>query len=84
MYEETIKGKPERVGKIAPTNSGGAIAKVPVANTQELMSSANRAVENYTAQGAVARHPLGRGHKGKASSRACEEVTEKVCLVLER
>ncbi len=61
MYEETIKGKPERVGKITPTNSGGAVAKIPVASTQELMSSANRAVENYTAQGAVARHPLGRG-----------------------
>ena len=61
MYQENLGGKPERVGKIAPTNSGGAIAKVPVASTQELMSSANRAVENYTAQGAVARHPLGRG-----------------------
>ena len=61
MYQETISGKPERVGKIAPTNSGGAVAKIPVESTQELMSSANRAVENYTAQGAQVRHPMGRG-----------------------
>ena len=61
MYQENLGGKSERVGKIAPTNSGGAIAKVPVESTQELMSSANRAVENYMAQGAQARHPLGRG-----------------------
>jgi hypothetical protein len=52
MYQETIKGKPERVGKIpAP----------PVKETQELMSSANRAVEEYTANATGARHPLGRG-----------------------
>ena len=61
MYKETISGKPERVGKITPTNSGGAIAKTSPASTQELMSQANRAIENYTAQGAAARHPLGRG-----------------------
>jgi hypothetical protein len=61
MFKEELKGKPEQIGKIAPTNSGGAVAKVSPASTQELMSSANRAVENYTAQGAVARHPLGRG-----------------------
>lgn len=52
MYEETIKGKPERVGKIpAPTSN----------ETQELMSSANRAIEEYTANANGARHPLGRG-----------------------
>ena len=61
MYEETIKGKPERVSKIAPTNAGGAIAKTPVESTQELMSSANRDIANYNATGAQARHPLGRG-----------------------
>jgi hypothetical protein len=52
MYEETIKGKPERVGKIATP---------PVQETQELMSSANRAIEEYTAKATGARHPLGRG-----------------------
>jgi hypothetical protein len=52
MYEETIKGKPERVGKIATP---------PIRQTQELMSSANRAVEEYTANAAGARHPLGKG-----------------------
>jgi hypothetical protein len=61
MHEETIKGKPERVGKITATNSGGIVSKPQVASTQELMSSANRAVEQYTANASVARHPLGRG-----------------------
>ena len=59
MYKETLAGKPERVGKITPP---------PIKETQELMSSANRAVENYTAQGAVARHPLGRGTSGRSPS----------------
>jgi hypothetical protein len=52
MYQETIKGKPERVGKIPVP---------PIKETQELMSSANRAIEDYTARPTQVRHPLGHG-----------------------
>lgn len=57
MYQETIGGKPERVQKIpAP--------KIQKPDTnEELMSQANRAIENYRngATGVGARHALGRG-----------------------
>jgi len=52
MYEETIKGKPERVGKI-PTPA--------IKETQDLMTQANKAMEEYTAKPLAVRHPLGRG-----------------------
>ena len=52
MYQETISGKPERVGKI-PTP--------PINETRDLMTAANRAVEDYTARPTSVRHPLGRG-----------------------
>jgi hypothetical protein len=52
MYEETIKGKPERLGKIPPPATK---------ETQDLMTQANRAIEQYTAKPLAIRHPLGRG-----------------------
>ena len=52
MYKETLAGKPERVGKI-PTP--------PIKETQELMTAANRAIEQYTARPTTVRHPLGHG-----------------------
>jgi hypothetical protein len=52
MYEETIKGKPERLGKIPPSATQ---------ETQDLMTQANRAIEQYTAKPTTVRHPLGRG-----------------------
>ena len=52
MYEESIKGKPERLGKIPPP---------AIKETQDLMTQANKAVEEYTARPTQVRHPLGRG-----------------------
>ena len=52
MYKETLAGKPEKVGKIPPTYS---------TENKELMTQANRAVEEYAARPTQVRHPLGRG-----------------------
>ena len=55
MYKETLGGKPEREQKISAPK-----IQQPETN-QELMSSANRAIEQYTAKPTSVRHPLGRG-----------------------
>lgn len=55
MYQETLAGKPERVSKIPAPQ----IQKP--ATDEELSSSANRAIDAYTARANKVRHPLGRG-----------------------
>lgn len=57
MYQETIKGKPERVSPIpfdAKTSGESPMTKQPLPENQSAASLASSA-------SSVARHPLGRG-----------------------
>lgn len=55
MYQETLAGKPERTQKIAAPK-----IQKPDTN-EELMSQANRVINDYSKPATSVRHPLGKG-----------------------
>lgn len=82
MIEQKLEGKPspipynEKLGPSPMTKQplGGYQEKAGTASTQDLMSSANRAVSQMTAKPTSVRHQLGHGiPKGHPALEGMEE-----------
>jgi hypothetical protein len=66
VQAESLAGKPEKIQKIPSEQraKSSPMTQQPIAQpagNAELMSQANRAVEEYTAQATKVRHPMGKG-----------------------